>query len=131
MLKNVLFIIITISFLLVACDDKKKETELMMREKQLLEKEKLFAQKESEYQSLLKMRDSIFSKKDSVKIVVWPKEIAGELGLKQYFDFTPVESAEKVRLERARAHARKAPARGGPAQGSSTLFHSSPLGGTP
>ncbi|NML59370.1 hypothetical protein [Chryseobacterium cheonjiense] len=78
MLKNVLFIIITISFLLVACDDKKKETELMMREKQLLEKEKLFAQKESEYQSLLKMRDSIFSKKDSVKIVVWPKEIAGE-----------------------------------------------------
>ena len=47
MLKNVLFIIITISFLFVACDDKKKETDLMVREKQLLEKEKLFAQKES------------------------------------------------------------------------------------
>lgn len=77
MLKNVLFIIITISFLLVACNDKKKENDLMMREKQLLEKEKVFAQKESEYQSLLKMRDSIFSKKDSVKITVWPKEVAG------------------------------------------------------
>lgn len=77
MLKNVLFIIITISFLLIACNDKKKETDLMMREKQLLEKEKLFAQKESEYQALLKMRDSIFSKKDSVKIAVWPEEVAG------------------------------------------------------
>jgi len=77
MLKNVLFIIITISFLLIACDDKKKEADLMVREKQLLEKEKLFAQKESEYQSLLKMRDSIFSKKDSIKIAVWPKEVAG------------------------------------------------------
>jgi hypothetical protein len=78
MLKNLLFIIITISFFLVSCNDKKKERDLLMREKQLLEKEKLFAQKESEYQVLLKMRDSIFSKKDSVKAVAWPDEIKGQ-----------------------------------------------------
>lgn len=77
MLKNSLFIIICISFFFVACDDNKKEKDLLVRERQLLEKEKLFAQKESEYQVLLKMRDSIFSKKDSVKVVVWPDEIAG------------------------------------------------------
>lgn len=79
MLKNSLFILICISFFFVACDDNKKEKELLVRERQLLEKEKLFAQKESEYQALLKMRDSIFSqKKDSVKIVVWPADVAGE-----------------------------------------------------
>lgn len=77
MLKNILFVV-AISLFLTACDDKKKETELAAREKQLLEKEKIFAQKESEYQVLLKMRDSIFSKKDSVKVVVWPDEIKGQ-----------------------------------------------------
>lgn len=77
MLKNSLFIIICISFFFIACDDNKKEKDLLVRERQLLEKEKLFAQKESEYQALLKMRDSIFSKKDSVKIVTWPADIAG------------------------------------------------------
>ncbi len=77
MLKNSLFIIICISFFFVACDDNKKEKDLLVRERQLLEKEKLFAQKESEYQALVRMRDSIFSKKDSVKIVVWPADVAG------------------------------------------------------
>lgn len=77
MLKNILFVV-AISLFLTACDDKKKETELAAREKQLLEKEKLFAQKESEYQVLLKMRDSIFSKKDSVKVAEWPDEIKGQ-----------------------------------------------------
>ena len=77
MLKNSLFIIICISFFFVACDDNKKEKDLLVRERQLLEKEKLFAQKESDYQALVRMRDSIFSKKDSVKIVVWPADVAG------------------------------------------------------
>ncbi len=77
MLKNTVFIILTISFFLISCDDKKRENDLVVREKQLLEKEKLFAQKESEYQTLLKMRDSIFTKKDSVKVVLWPAAIAG------------------------------------------------------
>ncbi|MGL6127480.1 hypothetical protein [Chryseobacterium artocarpi] len=77
MLKNTFFILLTASVLLVSCDYKEKEKNLTDREKQLLEKEKIFAKKESEYQSLLKMRDSIFTKKDSVKVAVWPAEISG------------------------------------------------------
>lgn len=78
MLKNTFFIFLTSSFLLVSCDYKEKDKNLTDREKQLLEKEKIFAKKESEYQSLLKMRDSIFTKKDSVKVAVWPTEIFGD-----------------------------------------------------
>ena len=77
MIKNALFAAFAILLLLTSCDNRKKENDLTLREQQLLEKEKSFAQKESEYQSLLKMRDSIFSKKDSIKITVWPKEVAG------------------------------------------------------
>lgn len=79
MLKNTFFLLAAVCFLLVSCDYKEKEKNLTEREKQLLEKEKLFAQKESEYQALLKMKDSIFSQKDSteIKAVVWPEEISG------------------------------------------------------
>ena len=50
-----------------------------MREKELLNKEKSFAQKEAEYQSLLKMRDSIFNHQnsDSIRIIKWSNEISG------------------------------------------------------
>jgi len=68
-------------FLLVffqSCNDKEKDQQITDRENALLEKEKLFATKESEYQSLLKMRDSIFNKKDSVEIIKkWPAEVFG------------------------------------------------------
>jgi len=77
MQKNTFFILLAASFLLVSCDYKEKEKNLIDREKQLLEKEKIFAKKESEYQSLVKMRDSIFAKKDSVVIATWPAEISG------------------------------------------------------
>lgn len=77
MLKNTVFLVFTVSVFLISCNDKKKENDLEIREKQLLEKEKLFAQKESEYQVLLKMRDSIFTKKDSVTAVNWPAAVAG------------------------------------------------------
>ncbi|AKK71449.1 hypothetical protein OK18_01260 [Chryseobacterium gallinarum] len=78
MLKNTFFILSAVSFLLISCDYKEKEKNLTEREKQLLEKEKLFAKKESEYQALLKMKDSIFAKKDSVIIAAaWPSEIVG------------------------------------------------------
>lgn len=77
MLKNTFFILLAGSLLLISCDYREKEKNLTEREKQLLEKEKIFAKKESEYQSLLKMRDSIFAKKDSFKIVLWPEEISG------------------------------------------------------
>lgn len=77
MKKNTLFALLAIVFFLISCDNRKKENDLTAREQQLLKKEKAFAQKESEYQSLLKMRDSIFAKKDSVTINVWPAQIAG------------------------------------------------------
>lgn len=78
MIKNTLFAAFTGLLLFISCDNRKKENDLTLREKQLLEKEKAFAQKESEYQSLLKMRDSIFAtKKDSVKINIWPAQVAG------------------------------------------------------
>ncbi|SFN07448.1 hypothetical protein SAMN05421594_0823 [Chryseobacterium oleae] len=77
MLKNTFFILFVGSFLMISCDYKEKEKSLTEREKQLLEKEKIFAKKESEYQALIKMRDSIFSKKDSVVIAAWPSDISG------------------------------------------------------
>jgi len=77
MLKNTFFILFAVSFLFISCDYKEKEKSLIEREKQLLEKEKLFANKESEYRSLLKMKDSIFAKKDSVTITLWPTEVSG------------------------------------------------------
>ena len=77
-MKNPLLFIF-LSLFLLNCDNKDKTNDLDLREQQLLEKEKSFAQKEAEYQSLLKMRDSIFSRQhsDSIKIVKWPDEIAG------------------------------------------------------
>lgn len=65
--------------MLLSCDNKDKANDLALRETELLNKEKLFAQKEAEYQSLLKMRDSIFNHKnsDSIKIAKWSDEISG------------------------------------------------------
>lgn len=78
MIKNALFATAAVLLIFISCDNRKKENDLTMRERQLLEKEKAFAQKESEYQSLVKMRDSIFAaKKDSVTINVWPAQVAG------------------------------------------------------
>ncbi|UZT99447.1 hypothetical protein ODZ84_07750 [Chryseobacterium fluminis] len=77
MQKNIIPFLSVIVLLLTGCDHKDKERNIALREQQLLEKEKSFAKKELEYQSLLKMRDSIFAKKDSVQILKWPEEIAG------------------------------------------------------
>lgn len=73
-------LLISFLFLFFSCDNKDKADDLALREKELLNKEKLFAQKEAEYQSLLKMRDSIFNHKnsDSIKIVKWSDEISGD-----------------------------------------------------
>lgn len=54
--------------ILVSCSNK-KEQELNARENAILEREKKFADKEAEYETLLKMKDSIeltLQKKDSV-----------------------------------------------------------------
>ena len=77
MVKKYPLFLLFLFLIVVCCDHKEKQDQLAERETKLLEKEKLFSQKESEYQALLKMRDSIFAKKDTVKISVWPKEIAG------------------------------------------------------
>lgn len=77
MLKNLFTIFVITSLFFISCNDKTKENNLSIREQQLLEKEKLFAQKEAEYQALVKMRDSIFAKKDSAKVAGWPDEISG------------------------------------------------------
>lgn len=74
------FILLFTFMLCLSCEDKDKAKELTEREQQLLDKEKSFALKESEYQSLLKMRDSIFAKPvtDSMQIITkWPDEVIG------------------------------------------------------
>ena len=65
-------------FLMVSCNGNEKHQELEKRETELAAKEKSFADKEAEYQSLIKMRDSIFSKNDSVKINPLPVSITGK-----------------------------------------------------
>ncbi len=62
MLKNTFFALIAASFILISCDYKEKEKPYGQR-KTIAGKRKDIRQKESEYQSLLKMRDSIFAKK--------------------------------------------------------------------
>lgn len=60
------------------CQDKDKARALDLREQQILAREKDFAVKEADYQSLLRMRDSLFTLRDtSVIIQRWPDDIAG------------------------------------------------------
>lgn len=78
-MKYLLPILLLMSFLLLnSCDFSKKTEELDLRESKLLEKEKAFALKEADYQSLLKMRDSLFAEKDSVETVLLPHNIFGK-----------------------------------------------------
>lgn len=77
MTKKLPYLLLFLLFILQSCDNKEKLQQLTERENKLLEKEKIFAKKESEYQALIKMRDSIFAKKDSVQIVVWPSAVSG------------------------------------------------------
>jgi len=60
------------------CQDKQKERDLAVREQKILQRETEFATKEADYQSLLRMRDSLFAQKDTSTIIQrWPEEIAG------------------------------------------------------
>lgn len=70
-------ILFSILFLMMGCNQKEREMQLEKREKDLQSKEKIFAEKEADYQTLLKMRDSLFSKKDSIVVKSWPENIAG------------------------------------------------------
>jgi hypothetical protein len=71
-----------LSFLLcllfLSCHDKAREQSLDEREQALTEKENKFALKEQDYESLLKMRDSLSSIKKADTITThWPALISG------------------------------------------------------
>jgi asparagine N-glycosylation enzyme membrane subunit Stt3 len=79
MLKKFPSLLLLFSLILIGCDDKEKSEMLAKREQELLEKEKIFAKKELDYKNLLRMRDSIFAKKDSQIVVQqWPADIVGD-----------------------------------------------------
>lgn len=79
MTKKFLFLFLVLLAIFQSCNDNEKSQKLTDRENLLLEKEKLFTEKEAEYQSLIKIRDSIFNKKDSVNTIKkWPSEVFGE-----------------------------------------------------
>jgi hypothetical protein len=65
-------------FFLNSCNNSKKNIELTAREQKLSEREKEFSLKESDYQNLLKMRDSLFAKRDTTNIAVIPENILGK-----------------------------------------------------
>ena len=66
-------------FFLFSCKENEREKQLDAREKSLSEKENLFSEKELEYESLLKMRDSLRSaNQDSIVVAEWPAEILGK-----------------------------------------------------
>ena len=71
------FVILFFCVLLGGCHDDQKEQQLAQREQAVAEREKEFAMKEADYYSLIRMRDSLLTKKDTVIIQRWPETIAG------------------------------------------------------
>ncbi|OJV14903.1 MAG: hypothetical protein BGO21_19705 [Dyadobacter sp. 50-39] len=77
-LHQYLLFFLFIPVLLCGCQDSQKERELESREQRILTREKEFALKEADYQSLLRMRDSLFTKRDTAVVIQrWPDDIAG------------------------------------------------------
>lgn len=74
-------ILIILTLLLFSCTNK-KEQELTERENALLKREQQFAEKETEYESLLKMRDSLSASietKDTIsEIKNWPESLPAD-----------------------------------------------------
>ncbi|GAA4320022.1 hypothetical protein [Compostibacter hankyongensis] len=66
-----------LSISVAGCTGHKYEQQLAGREQNLLEREKQFAEKEADYQSLLRMRDSLLSHHDTVATLSWPAAVAG------------------------------------------------------
>lgn len=64
-------------FTLLGCQGNQKQQELEEREQKIRQKEIEFALKEADYQSLLRMRDSLATEKDTLVIQQWPDDIAG------------------------------------------------------
>ena len=75
---NPIFRLFLVTAVFYSCTNPEKDQELKDREVELNKREDLLNQKEAEYQSLIKMRDSIFAKNDSIPVKIWPENIAGE-----------------------------------------------------
>lgn len=61
-----------------ACGDKERQQQLESREQAIIKREMEFAAKAADYQSLLRLRDSLLSKKsDSIIVQRWPEGISG------------------------------------------------------
>jgi len=73
-----LFVTLVVLSLFWGCQDKERTRELDLREQRILAKEKEFAIKEADYQSLLRMRDSLLTRRDTTVVIQrWPDDIAG------------------------------------------------------
>jgi hypothetical protein len=73
---KIFFILLSFS-LLAGCRNDQREQQLIQREQALTDKEKKFTMKEADYYALLKMRDSLLTKKDTVIVQQWPQEVSG------------------------------------------------------
>ena len=76
---NKIHFILLFICLLAGCHNDQREQQLVHREQALIDKEKKFAMKEADYYALLKMRDSLLTKKDKDSVVIqqWPEKVAG------------------------------------------------------
>ncbi|WP_276090494.1 hypothetical protein [Pedobacter sp. JY14-1] len=78
MIKQIpLFLLISIAGLLGACRNSEREKELDKREQAITRREMDFAEKAAEYQQLLRFRDSLMTRQDSVVRQAWPERFAG------------------------------------------------------
>lgn len=66
-----------LSLILPGCKDEQREKQLVDRENALAEREKTFAIKEADYQSLIRMRDSLATVRDTVILKTWPISVDG------------------------------------------------------
>lgn len=66
-----------LSMTLLGCKDEQREKQLVERENALTEREKALALKEADYQSLVRMRDSLATVKDTVMLQTWPESVTG------------------------------------------------------
>lgn len=74
--RSLFLILITVCF--AACGDKERQQQLESREQAIIKREMEFAAKAADYQSLLRLRDSLVSKKsDTIFVQRWPEGISG------------------------------------------------------
>ena len=72
-----LFVFFMLPLLMAACADNRQEERLARWEQTLRERERQLSLKEADYESLLRMRDSLLARKDSAVSQSWPQAING------------------------------------------------------